>query len=210
MNIEKEQVCGVILAGGRSSRMNFENKALLSLQGRSLIEHVKDRAIHQVDKLLINANRDIESLEALDLPVSADPYGHEAGPLAGILTGMQWCRNNAPSALALACFPADVPFFPDNVVERLREGMNTESTQVAWLSTNGQMQPLFSLWSLELEIVLKEAIQSGLYSPMALILSLSNSVVSFTDYLPGYFDNLNTPADLRRANTIAEHRSISL
>lgn len=199
MPITKDNIGGVILAGGRSSRMQFENKALLELGGKPLIAHVIAGAKPQVAQLSINANRDLERFAEFAIPVVPDNFGPEAGPLAGILTGMQFSRNKLPNIQAVACFPADVPYFPADIVAQLTQVLNTESTQVAWLCSSGQWQPLFSLWSLALEDVLSTALRDGLYSPMALIRSLPNSVLNITDIGPNDFANLNTPEDLASA-----------
>lgn len=206
MTITKDNICGVILAGGSSSRMAFENKALLALGGKPLIAHVIEGAKPQVGQLLINANRDLERFEALSIPVIADAYGPDAGPLAGIITGMRFSRKYLPNAKALACFPADVPWFPGTIVSRLAQVLNTESAQVAWLCTSGQWQPLFSLWSLALEDELAAALRDGIYSPMALIRSLPNSVLNISASAPGDFENLNTPSDLAKAHALLQQR----
>jgi len=180
--------------------MAFENKALLDLGGQPLIAHVIAGAKPQVGQLLINANRDLERFAELEIPVMTDAYGPDAGPLAGILTGMQFSRRHFPAAQAVACFPADVPWFPQDMVAQLACALNSEPSQVAWLCTSGQWQPLFSLWSLTLEDVLAAALSDGLYSPMALIRSLPNSVLNIAGGATGDFENLNTPADLAKAH----------
>lgn len=199
MPLTKDNISGVILAGGRSSRMQFENKALLELGGKPLIAHVIAGAKPQVAQLLINANRDLERFDKLEIPVEPDQFGADAGPLAGIVTGMQYSRKHLPKVKAVACFPADVPWFPNDIVAQLAHAMSDESTQVAWLCTAKQWQPLFSLWSLSLEDELIAALGDGLYSPMALIRSLPNSLLNIADIAPGDFANLNTPEELAKA-----------
>lgn len=199
MPLTIDNISGVILAGGRSSRMQFENKALLELGGKPLIAHVIAGAKPQVTRLLVNANRDFERFDKLGVPVEADQFGPDAGPLAGIVTGMRYSRKHLPKVKAVACFPADVPWFPNDIVAQLANAMPDESTQVAWLRTGKQWQPLFSLWSLSIEDVLVAALGDGLYSPMALIRSLPNCLISIADTAPGDFANLNTPEELAKA-----------
>lgn len=207
MRFTKNSICGVVLAGGKSSRMQFENKALLQLGESPLITHVIAGAQPQVAQLVINANRDLERFEEFGIPVLADSHGPEAGPLAGILTGLQYCHEHIPQAQALACFPADTPWFPADIVAQLAQVLDSESTQVACLRSNGQWQPLFSLWSLTLAEVLIAAIRDGLYSPLALIRSLPHSVLNITTSAPGDFENLNTPVDLARAQALLQARN---
>lgn len=195
MTITRNQIGGIILAGGKSSRMGYKNKALIELGDRRVIEHVIAGAKPQVASLVINANRDLALFETLGLPVIADPYGMNAGPLAGILAGMQFSREQMSDIRAVACFPADVPWFPADIVQKMRHALNSERTQVAWLCTSGQWQPLFSVWSIDLKETLAAALERGIYSPMALIRSLGNSVVTLECDAPGDFNNLNTPED---------------
>ncbi len=208
MPLTKDQITGVVLAGGKSSRMLFNDKALLPLGGKRIVDYVIECARPQVGRLIVNANRNLEQFQALGLPVVPDSYGADAGPLAGILRAMQWCRCNSPETRAIACFPVDAPWFPVNNVSLLSAAFDHETARVVWLSNDGQWQPLFSLWSLELEAVLQLAITEGIYSPMALIRSLPNREVAMNECPPGQFQNLNTPEDLLRAQALlVAHRS---
>lgn len=191
---------GVVLAGGQSSRMQFRDKALMPLGERRVIDYIIDNARGQTDRLLINVNRQPERYQHFALPLIPDPFGPGAGPLAGILAAMEYCREQDYGEV-LACFPGDVPWFPQNLVEQL-EGLRVqESTQVCCARTAGQWQPLFSVWSLALLPVLRQAMANKVYSPMMLIRSLPHSVLELEHLLPGHFANLNTPEDLTYAQS---------
>ena len=193
-------IAGIIVAGGQSSRMQFRDKALMPLGGRSVIEHIIDNAKEQASPLLINVNRHPDRYKRFGLPLIPDPFGPEAGPLAGILAAMEYCQEQG-CADVLACFPGDVPWFPQDLVKQL-EGLRVkEDTQVCYARTAGQWQPLFSVWSLTLLPVLRQAMAEKIYSPMMLIRSLPHSVLDLEHVLPGHFANLNTPEDLVQAQS---------
>ena len=89
MQSEKNNVVGVILAGGRSQRMGGGHKSLLSLGGDTLLEHVIKRTSPQVDRLILNINEDTALFEFVNLPFVKDTIDGFAGPLAGVLAGME-------------------------------------------------------------------------------------------------------------------------
>lgn len=192
---------GVILAGGRGARMSAADKPLLMLADKPIIEYVIENAWLQVDSLLISANRNLEQYARYGLPVVEDSIEGFRGPLAGILSAMEWCSAESPESRFIACFPGDVPWFPDDVVELLAGDMASD-TEITWLSTAGQLQPLFSLWSVDLRPAVREALAAGLYSPMQFIRSRNNRLLTLDNNPPGYFDNLNSPADLERARAM--------
>lgn len=190
-------LAGVILAGGRGSRMGNADKPLLALDDRCLIDHVIALARPQVDAVVISANRHLEAYRERGLPVLPDEVGDYAGPLAGIATAMKWAlQHDFP---LLACFPGDVPRFPANLVPRLHDMLLGSDSEVAWLCSDGQWQPLFSLWRTHLYEPLQQALGAGLYSPMQFIRSRQHALLSLSDCAAGDFDNLNSPEDLRRA-----------
>ncbi|MES3006352.1 MAG: molybdenum cofactor guanylyltransferase MobA [Pseudomonadota bacterium] len=196
-------VAGVILAGGKSSRMNYTDKPLIKVGGKLIIEHILRVARTQVDPLIINTNRNIDHYTCFNLPILKDCKGEFAGPMAGILTAINWVKVHHPDAQAVACFPGDVPWFPDDIVERMSLAMHNQDVEVVWLRTNGQVQPLFSLWSVGLAGALDDALNRGMYSPLQFILSRKNTVVEYINEWPGAFMNINTPEDLAQAEDLS-------
>ena len=117
----KTLIAGVVLAGGQARRMGGANKCLLNLSGKPVLSHVLKRACPQVGPIILNANGDPSEYSDFCLPVAADVVGGSAGPLAGILTALEWAAANAPSCQYVASFPGDSPFFPTDLVEKLYE-----------------------------------------------------------------------------------------
>ena len=115
----REHVVGIILAGGKSSRMGGGDKCLLPLAGRPILAHVIERLKPQVAELIVSANGDPARFSAFGLPVVGDRVGGYAGPLAGTLAGLEWARTNRPESRFAIAAASDTPFLPANLVDRL-------------------------------------------------------------------------------------------
>ena len=110
---------GLLLAGGLSRRMGGGDKTLRPLGGRTILDHVIERVRPQVEPLVLNANGDPARFAGTGLPVAPDVVPDFAGPLAGVLTGLDWAAEHAPGARWVATFATDAPFLPTDLVERL-------------------------------------------------------------------------------------------
>ncbi|MAF95773.1 MAG: molybdenum cofactor guanylyltransferase MobA [Rhodospirillaceae bacterium] len=143
-------VAGVLLAGGRARRMGGGDKGLRTLGGRPVMDHVVERARPQVAALLINANSDPERFSGYGLPVVPDVISDEsggvAGPLAGVLTGMEWAAASQPQCPWVATFACDAPFAPSDLVERLLAAVEEEGADIACAASRGRAHPVFGLW----------------------------------------------------------------
>ena len=201
--IQRQQITGVILAGGKSSRMGFCDKALIRLGGTPLIEHVIRNSSNQVGQLVISANRNSEKFEYLELPLIPDIKQAYAGPLVGILSAMYWMisAGKSPDSTYLACFPADVPWFPDSLIKQLTRALETQCKRVAWSESRGQVQPLFSLWSLETLPVIEQAVANGKFGPKLIMPLIDNVLVKFKNTDHRHFFNINTKKSLQIAES---------
>ena len=148
--ITKEKVAGVLLAGGLSRRMGGGDKCLRDLGGRPILARIIERAASQVGSLVLNANGDPARFEAFGLPVAHDVVEGYAGPLAGILTGLDWAAEHAPDAEWLASFASDAPFLPTDLVARMAAAVEAEGADLACAITHGRTHPVFGLWRLDL------------------------------------------------------------
>lgn len=209
MKPSETRICGVILAGGRGSRLDYQHKPLIQVGHKRIIEWIIESASQQTCRLVINVNRDFTRYEEFDLPLIPDLVSMDSGPLAGIHATMSWARQCEPCCTHIACFPGDVPWFEPDLVQRLLDRMIASDGRVGWLQTGAQWQPLFSLWELSLAERLGEALQMGLYSPLQFIRSQANAMLSVPDIRPGDYLNINTQDDLAIANAIAHERSLS-
>ncbi|HRK96165.1 MAG TPA: molybdenum cofactor guanylyltransferase, partial [Rhodospirillales bacterium] len=114
------QPFAVILAGGLSSRMGGGDKPLKTIAGRTILSRVIERLRPQVSGLVLNANGNPERLAGFGLPVTADSIAGYAGPLAGILAGLDWIARHSPSTSDMVSVAADCPFLPTDLVARLQ------------------------------------------------------------------------------------------
>ena len=197
---------GVILAGGRATRMGERDKPLLSLAGEPILGHIIRQAAPQVSRLLLSVNRRPERYQNFQLPIIADREHAGSGPLAGIHSAMLWAEENYPQAGYLACFPADVPWFPPTLVQDLHARIEQSGSAMAWSKSDGQIQPLFSLWSIALREALSHALDEGLYGPKLVIPTLASVCLEYSAQPPGCFFNINTPDDLETAHGLIKNR----
>lgn len=142
--IEREHITGLILAGGRGSRMGGVDKGLQNHLGVPMAMHALMRLGPQVGELMINANRNLGAYESMGVPVWPDSLPDYAGPLAGFLTGLERCETPY-----LVTVPCDSPLFPEDLVERLAQALEAQDAEIAMAATreNGvlQVHPVFSL-----------------------------------------------------------------
>jgi molybdopterin-guanine dinucleotide biosynthesis protein A len=208
-----EDIAGIILAGGLSRRMGGGDKPLGLLSGRPLLGHVLARLEPQVDALAINANGDPCRFSAFGLPVVPDTVAGFAGPLAGILAGLEWAAANtaARRIVSVAC---DTPFFPDDLVDRLAAATAGTPQAIAVAAFAGRMHPTFALWPADLAASLRRMlVDRGERRVTAFIAEHDHVEVDFAfpenagiAYDP--FFNINTPQDLAEAERLARTMSL--
>ncbi len=151
-------VCGLLLAGGKSRRMGGRDKAFLTLGGKPLLQRVLETVAPQVGALVINANGDPAAYAAFGLPVAGDSVPGFAGPLSGVLTGMEWARANVPGCRWVASATCDAPFLPGDLVARLRAAVERERADMACVRSAGRDHPVFGLWPVRLAGELRRAV----------------------------------------------------
>ncbi len=201
-------IVGLILAGGRGTRMGGGDKPLLTIAGRPMLSYVIERFAPQVAALAISANGDPARFADFGLPVVTDTIEGYAGPLAGILAGMRWAKDAAPGARFIASAAADTPFFPADLVARLSEGCGSDQQAIALAASGAGTHPTFGLWPTKLVDDLEAFIRGGGRKVMAFADLHLRLNVAFDDLtLPGGetidpFFNVNTPEDAARAEKL--------
>ncbi len=198
-----KQPLGVILAGGQATRMGGGDKGLLMLGGQTVLDHVIERLAPQVAAMALNANGDAARFAHLNLPVLADSIEGFAGPLAGVLAGLDWAASQGADAIVTAA--ADTPYFPADLVPQLLlagEGMEHPLVLAATPDARrgSARHPTFGLWPVALRDDLRRALAGGL-----------RKVVMWTETHGGRealfpheqaFFNINTPDDLIAAEAM--------
>lgn len=197
-------IAGLILAGGRATRMGGADKAQLELAGRPLISHVIDRLRLQLRSLAISANGDPARFGDFALPVLPDPRQDFSGPLAGILAGMAWARTACPGCRWLLTAPCDAPFLPPDLAQRLLQAIEDEGADLALAASAGRDHPVAGLWPLSLEEALRRALlEEGLRKVGQFAGRYKKAVAEFpSERGIDPFLNLNTPEDLRAAQAL--------
>jgi molybdenum cofactor guanylyltransferase len=196
------KIAGVLLAGGQSQRMGGGDKNLRVLGGKPMLAHVIDRAKPQVDALVLNANGDAQRFAAFGLPVIADSVSGFAGPLAGVLAGLDWAAKNLPDAELVASFATDAPFFPRDLVRRLVVALEEGGFDLACAQSNGQAHPVFGLWPVSLRGALREALVGGVRKVDRWTAGYKLVEVEFPAGRIDPFFNANRPEDLAEAERL--------
>ena len=160
MTIALTDITGLVLAGGRGTRMGGVDKGLQNHKGMPLALYTLMRLTPQVGELMINANRNLSAYESMGVPVWPDALPDYAGPLAGWLTGLERCETPY-----LVSVPCDTPNFPDDLVEKLASALERDNADIAMATTFEaglrQRQPVFSLMRASLMESLVHATQTG-------------------------------------------------
>jgi molybdopterin molybdotransferase len=188
-----DRITGVVLAGGRGSRMGHRDKGLVAFRARPMVAHVIDRLLPQVDRVLVNANRNVETYAAFGHPVVADAVAGFAGPLAGLE-----CALGASGTAWVATVPCDAPLLPLDLVARLRAAAEATNADVAVATVGGRREPVFCLCRRSLREHLRRFLDAGGRRVDDWLLRLALVEVPFDDEPEG-FCNINTPDDLREA-----------
>jgi molybdopterin-guanine dinucleotide biosynthesis protein A len=201
------EVTGLLLAGGRSSRMGGQDKALLDIGGRPMLLHVLGRLRPQVGRIVINANGDPARFSGYCLPVVPDSIEGYAGPLAGLHAGLAWAQRETPEAAFIASVPVDCPFLPLDLVARLKAALLAADAPCAIAASQGERHPVAGLWRIELADVLAETLAQNVRALHRFADAQGCAVADFApvDIGGGSIDpffNVNAPADLEKARAL--------
>ncbi len=193
MGIPAERITGLILAGGRGTRMGGADKGLEVFRGEPLASHALCRLRPQVGSLMINANRHLERYAALGAAVVPDVVAGYAGPLAGLHAGLSRCDTDV-----LACVPCDTPAFPTDLVSRLAAALEGGTGMAAIAVTDGaggrQRHPVFCLMRQAALPALDDYLHGGGRTFGAWLDAIGCAEALFDD--AAAFTNLNTREEL--------------
>jgi molybdopterin-guanine dinucleotide biosynthesis protein A len=200
-----QDIIGVVLAGGQSTRMGGGDKCLKSLRGKPLLAHLLARLAPQVSGVVINANGDPSRFQAFSLPVIADSSAGFQGPLAGIEAGLAWAAANSPEAAWVVTVPGDTPFIPEDLVARLAEAVREAPMAVA--SSDAGLHPVVGLWPVTMAGALAKALAAGERKATNWVTARGAAKVFFDaieigDAQADPFFNINRPDDLKTAETL--------
>ena len=183
-------ISAIILAGGKAIRMGGLDKGLVLFQQKPLIAHVIARLTPQVDEIIINANRELETYQALGYQVLQDETTDFAGPLAGMQLGLKYANNDY-----VLTVPCDSPLLPLDLVSRLQAALIEHHADIAIVSSDGNTHPVFCLCKKSVLPTLNNYLNHGDRKVSAWQQSLNHVYVDFSDCTEA-FTNLNTQQDL--------------
>ena len=198
----QEPTTGILLAGGRATRMGGSDKALRPLGGVPLLARVITILRPQCDALVISANGKVARFTEFGLPIVADEIEDYAGPLAGILAGLDFlAARRSPPAFAVTV-STDTPFLPADLVVRLHASRAAAGADIACARSNGASHPVIALWPLGIRPALRQALAENLRKVDRFT---SRYAVAYADWPVAAVDpffNINAPEDLAAAEHI--------
>jgi molybdopterin-guanine dinucleotide biosynthesis protein A len=195
---------GLILAGGLARRMGGGDKARIRIGTATILERVLGRIAPQCGQTIVNANGDPARFADTGLPVVADSVPGFAGPLAGILAGLDWAAANATDTAWLVSIPGDCPFLPKDLVSRLHDARIVSGAALACARSGEQMHPVVGLWAVGLRQDLRRALVDE--DMRKIDLWTARHGIATADWPAAPIDpffNVNTPEDAARAEELA-------
>lgn len=200
---KSQSVVGIILAGGLAKRMGGGDKCLLPLAGKTLLQRTVERAQPQVGSLLLNANGNSLRFARTRLPVIADLFPGNLGPLAGIHAGLAWMQSTNPDAEWLASFASDTPFFPSDLVAKLLDAVTKQHGLLAVATSKNRAHPIFALWHASLMDKIERQLETGDIPRLQDWIKQHKLVeVEFPVERYDPFFNINVPQDLYAAEPL--------
>ena len=195
---------GLILAGGLARRMGGGDKARITIGGRTILDRVLATMTPQCASLIINANGDPARFADTGLPVVADSVPDFAGPLAGILAGLDWAAAHAPDVRDIASVPGDCPFLPSDLVAQLAAAREQAKTPLACARSGDWRHPVVGLWPVALREDLRHALMvEGLHKIEIWTARHGVAIADWPAEPVDPFFNVNTPEDVAAAERVA-------
>ena len=187
-------ISAVILAGGQAKRMGGVDKGLQTLHGKPLFQFIYDRLHSQVEHISVNANRNQAIYATAGLPVFGDKIEGFQGPLSGILTALE--RSETDFVLFVPC---DSPFFPDNLLEKLKSAVDFHGVSIAYVHDGEREHPTFCLMACGLKDKLAAYLASGERRMLQFMRQNGAVSVDFSENKAA-FTNINTLDELQQFN----------
>ena len=200
---------GLILAGGLARRMGVGDRARIRIGGVTILGRVLACLQPQCDRIIINANGDPGRFADTGLPVVPDSVPDFAGPLAGILAGLDWAAAHVSDVTDVVSVPGDCPFLPVDLVERLEVARAKAKLPLACARSGDWRHPVVGLWPVQLRDDLRRALAEDLHKIEVFTARHGVAIADWPAKPIDPFFNVNTPEDVVQAEHIAaQHRDI--
>jgi molybdenum cofactor guanylyltransferase len=200
----KSATLGLILAGGLARRMGGGDKPRTGIGGVTILSRVIERLRPQCARLILSANGDPSRFADTGLPVIADDVPDFAGPLAGVLAGLDWAAEHSPDTPYVVSVPGDCPFLPRDLVARLHEARQSQGTPLACAKSGQWRHPVVGVWPVALRGDLRQALtQEGLRKIEIWTARHGVALAEWPVDPVDPFFNVNTPEDAAAAEALA-------
>ena len=195
--MDHNNILGTVLAGGKSQRFG-EDKSQVKLGGKLLIDYILSEIIDEFNEILVVSNNLINFKECKKISLIKD-FKKDLGPLGGVLTAMKWVKENNKDYQWISTFPADTPFFKNQILKDFLKKINTEEGKLFFIKSNNTRHNIFGLWSIDLMDKLEEDLDKGerKVEVWANSIGVKNINMKFEDKDP--FFNINTKEDFKKA-----------
>ena len=195
--MEHNNILGTVLAGGKSQRFG-EDKSQVKLGDKLLIDYILSEIIDEFNEVLVVSNNLINFKESEKISLIKD-FKKDLGPLGGVLTAMKWVKDNNKDYQWISTFPADTPFFKNQILKDFLNKINMEEGKLFFIKSNNTRHNIFGLWSIDLMDKLEEDLGKGerKVEVWANSIGVKNINMKFENKDP--FFNINTKEDLKKA-----------
>ena len=201
--MDHNNVLGVVLAGGKSQRFG-EDKSQVKLGDKILIDYILSEIIDEFNEVLVVSNNSINFKKSKKISLIQD-FKKDLGPLGGVLTAMKWVKDNNKDYQWISTFPADTPFFKNQILKDFLQNINQEEDKLFFIKSNNTRHNIFGIWSNDLIDKLEEDLARGERKVefWANSVGVKNIEMEFDNKDP--FFNINTKEDLKKAIEILEN-----
>ena len=195
--MDHNNILGTVLAGGKSQRFG-EDKSQVKLGGKLLIDYILSEIIDEFNEVLVVSNNLINFKESQKISLIKD-FKEDLGPLGGVLTAMKWVKDNNKNYQWISTFPADTPFFKNQILKDFLKKINMKEGKLFFIKSNNTRHNIFGLWSIDLMNKLEEDLNKGerKVEVWANRIGVKNINMKFENKDP--FFNINTKEDFKKA-----------
>ncbi len=194
----ENNILGIILAGGKSSRFG-EDKSTVKLGNKTLLDHIVNKIENEFNEILVISNNKELSFQNKKIQVIEDCIKGQLGPLVGILTAMKWVKENKKDYRWVVSFPCDTPFFDINLTNKLKLKTNNTSKKLIFLNSEKKRHNIFGAWSIDLAEILENDLKKNfrkveIWADKIGYESININIEKFDKFL-----NINTKKDFEKA-----------
>ena len=194
----ENNILGIILAGGKSSRFG-KDKSTTKLGNKTLLDHTVSKLENEFNEILVISNNEELNFKNSKIHILKDCIEGQLGPLVGILTAMKWVLKNKKNYKWIASFPCDTPFFNAKLVNDLKTKTIKTSKKLIFLNSDNKRHNIFGLWSIDLIETLEEDLKNGVRKVEKWADKIGYESMNISSEEFDMFLNINTKEDLKKA-----------